>query len=438
MRKSERPASSTSTLVEGSALIRLAIAQPGGPATDDDVVPVSRRLPTAHAPPLPRNQPVRRRRDVVPDVLGLAVLLEPGLAELAADAGLLVAAPLRLGDVGVVVVDPDGAHAQPAATRWPAAGVLGPHRAGQAVDRVVGDADGVVLVGEGLDGQHRTERLVADDAHAASARRRGSSARRRSRRPARPSVTRWPPSSTVGALGDPGLDVRRDLVEVALRDQGAGLGLLVERSTQPDRRARAPPARRRTPRRSTPARRSRAPAEQTWPECRNTAVSAMSSALSRSASAKTMLGFLPPSSSATFFTVPEATAMIRLPVSRPPVNETRSTRGSSLSGAPACGPVADHEVADPGRQAGLVEQPHQVDRGVRRELAGLEHEGAAGRERRRDLPGDLEQRVVPGRDQPADADGLVHDPADHVGAAGVDDPARLGVGHAGRSGGRRW
>ena len=36
---------------------------------------------------------------------------------------------------------------------------------------------------------------------------------------------------------------------------------------------------------------------------------------------------------------------------------------------------------------------------------------------------DLEQRVVPRRDQAADADRLVHDPADHVGVAGVDDPA---------------
>ncbi len=83
---------------------------------------------------------------------------------------------------------------------------------------------------------------------------------------------------------------------------------------------------------------SRAPAEHTWPECRKTAVIAMSSAVSRSASAKTMLGFLPPSSSATFFTVPDAAAMIRLPVPRPPVNETRSTRGSSLRAAPALGP----------------------------------------------------------------------------------------------------
>ena len=84
---------------------------------------------------------------------------------------------------------------------------------------------------------------------------------------------------------------------------------------------------------------------------------------------------------------------------------------------------AEDEVADAGRQPGLGQQPHQVDRGVRRQLAGLEDEGVAGREAGGDLPGDLEERVVPRRDQRADADRLVHDPADDVGVAGVDHPA---------------
>ena len=60
---------------------------------------------------------------------------------------------------------------------------------------------------------------------------------------------------------------------------------------------------------------------------------------------------------------------------------------------------------------------------MRGELARLEHEGVAGGQAGRDLPGHLEQRVVPRRDQRAHADRLVHDPADHVGVAGVDHPA---------------
>ena len=60
-----------------------------------------------------------------------------------------------------------------------------------------------------------------------------------------------------------------------------------------------------------------------------------------------MLGFLPPSSRATFFTVAAAAAMIRRPVARPPVNDTRSTRGSSESGAPAPGPAPSTRLPTP-------------------------------------------------------------------------------------------
>ena len=39
--------------------------------------------------------------------------------------------------------------------------------------------------------------------------------------------------------------------------------------------------------------------------------------------------------------------MIRLPVSRPPVNDTRSTRGSVESGAPASAPVPSTRLPTP-------------------------------------------------------------------------------------------
>ena len=51
--------------------------------------------------------------------------------------------------------------------------------------------------------------------------------------------------------------------------------------------------------------------------------------------------------------------MMRWPVARPPVNDTRSTRGSSISGAPAFAPAPSTRLADAGGQARLVEQPHQ-------------------------------------------------------------------------------
>ena len=75
-----------------------------------------------------------------------------------------------------------------------------------------------------------------------------------------------------------------------------------------------------------------------------------------------MLGFLPPSSSATFFTVAAAAAMIACPVARPPVKETMSTAGCSVSGAPTVGAGAEHEVDHARRQPGLGEQLHEQDR----------------------------------------------------------------------------
>src|SRR5699024_10950734 len=73
------------------------------------------------------------RLGVLVDVLGLGVLLEARRPELAADAGVLEAAPLRLRQVGVEVVDPDGAVAQAPRDPVRGPGVRGPHRAGQAV-----------------------------------------------------------------------------------------------------------------------------------------------------------------------------------------------------------------------------------------------------------------------------------------------------------------
>ncbi|CAM5271146.1 hypothetical protein STENM36S_05617 [Streptomyces tendae] len=84
---------------------------------------------------------------------------------------------------------------------------------------------------------------------------------------------------------------------------------------------------------------------------------------------------------------------------------------------------AGDDVRDAGGEAGLDEQVDQGDRGERRDLARLDHEGVAGGEGRGDLPTGLEERVVPGSDHRADADRLVHDDAVDVGRARVDDPA---------------
>ncbi len=136
-----------------------------------------------------------------------------------------------------------------------------------------------------------------------------------------------------------------------------------------------------------------------------------------------MLGFLPPSSRATFLTVGGRGGH------QHPAGLQAAGEGDQVDPrvggqrGPGLRSRAEHQVADARREPGLLEEPHQVDASVRGQLAGLEHEGVAGGQARRDLPGGLEERVVPRRDQAAHADRLVHHAADHVGVAGVDDPA---------------
>ena len=63
---------------------------------------------------------------------------------------------------------------------------------------------------------------------------------------------------------------------------------------------------------------------------------------------------------------------------------------------PAGSPTSSHDLGE-------------HERVERRDLARLEHDGAAGGERRRDLVRDLVQRVVPRRDRADDPDRLAHD-----------------------------
>src|SRR5690606_18581076 len=94
--------------------------------------------------------------------LVLEVLLEPVAPELAAVAGLLVAAEGRERIEGPAVdVDLTGAHAPGDALR--ALVARGPDGAGEAVGRAVGDAHGVVLVLVGDDREHRAEDLLLAD-----------------------------------------------------------------------------------------------------------------------------------------------------------------------------------------------------------------------------------------------------------------------------------
>ena len=93
----------------------------------------------------------------------------------------------------------------------------------------------------------------------------------------------------------------------------------------------------------------------------------------------------------------------------------RAREGHHVDVRMACDGLADSravavdEVEDAGRHAGLVEDLREDESGERRDFAGLEHHGAAGRQSGADLAADLVQGPVPGRDQADDADGLAGD-----------------------------
>jgi hypothetical protein len=90
-----------------------------------------------------------------------------------------------------------------------------------------------------------------------------------------------------------------------------------------------------------------------------------------------------------------------------------------------------------------VEEVGHVERGERRLLGGLEDDGVAAGERRADLPGEHEQREVPGDDLAGHADRLVqhlhvvravgrrHQAVDLVRPAGVVPDAPRHHGHLG-------
>ncbi len=79
---------------------------------------------------------------------------------------------------------------------------------------------------------------------------------------------------------------------------------------------------------------NREPAQQTWPWLNQIESTTPSTALSMSASSKTMNGDLPPSSSVRLLPLPAVASRIARPTSVEPVKATLSTPGCATSAAP--------------------------------------------------------------------------------------------------------
>ena len=166
------------------------------------------------------------------------------------------------------------------------------------------------------------------------------------------------------------------------RDQRADLRLRVERVADASVAAPARRTSRRSRRRST-ARRARAsaPRSSARRSSRSTTPSS-GSASSRFASAKTRFGLLPPSSSVMRLIGPDARRMISPPVCRRAgerdlvdarmTNEIRARRLARTG----------DDVDRAGREADLGRELGQPERGQRRRLVRLQHDGAARRQAR--------------------------------------------------------
>src|ERR1700679_3370762 len=127
------------------------------------------RMPSSGPAIRPPPSPGRCGRGVPPSGhhrrqgLALEEFLEAGGAHPAADAGLLVAAERDVGAEPHPAVDADRAGSDPPGDAEGALVVGAVDRAGQAVDRVVGDPDRVVVAVVVDDHQHRAERLLLGD-----------------------------------------------------------------------------------------------------------------------------------------------------------------------------------------------------------------------------------------------------------------------------------
>src|SRR4051794_5032211 len=199
--------------------------------------------------------------------------------------------------------------------------------------------------------------------------------------------------------------------------------------------------------------RMRERAQQSWPALANTAIGALAAARSRSASAKTMFADLPPSSSVTRLIVAAADAAeddVRRFAAQLGGDALDRRRGRRRDRAPALGRAGERDLGDVGvldearsdRRAGaddhvdhalgearLERELLEAQRGQRRELGGLEHDGVARRERGGELPRRDRQREVPRCDQPDDAQRLAHGP--RLAAVGRDRVAQEALGRAG-------
>ena len=145
-------------------------------------------------------------------------------------------------------------------------------------------------------------------------------------------------------------------------------------------------------------------AVQRWPEVPNADQTMPSTARSRSASSRTMIAFLPPSSTWRCLSRSAAAFATVMPVSREPVNVMTGTSGWRTSAAPASSPKPWTMLTTPSGMPASSSRSTKRLRERGRVLRRLDHDGVPADERRDRLPRRDRDREVPRRDRADDAD----------------------------------
>src|SRR4051812_15860555 len=355
---------------------------------------------------------------VEPGRLQLGISIERMEALVAAESRLSVATEGD-GDVRRVErVDVDDARADPPRQPMGAVDVACPHPRGQAVRRVIGDRQPLVLVLELGDGQDGSEDLLARDPHAVG---HPVEDRRWDEVAARVLADAVATGDDACAFLAPEVDIAQDLGQLAVVDDRAQAGLRVERLAGGQL-----PTQRGDPL-------DELLADRAMDDQPRTRVAGLAAVVEDPPADRRRRGFeVSDVREDELWALPAELERNGLDVGPPhrpkerPAHLGRAGEGDLVDIAVAServaedGPRPGHDIEDAVGQAGLRRQLGEAERGQRRLAGGFQHDGVARRKRCAELPGADDHRVVPGHDRADDPDRLTGDQREVVGAGGSD------------------
>src|SRR5215475_539233 len=159
-------------------------------------------------------------------VLRLLIVIEHHLVGFAPDTRLLVSAERRVRRIGVIAVGPNASRLDRATEAIEPVRVTTPDASAEAIERVVGDRQCLVVASEGRDRHHRSENLLLEDAHLVVTPEHGRLDIVAAGQAAR---------QDLRAFLAADVDIRKDLFELLVRRLRADHGGWVERVTLNDR-----------------------------------------------------------------------------------------------------------------------------------------------------------------------------------------------------------